>query len=122
MKFSACLYHNLLTLLRKISTINTLFMISGKLSEKKSITNPELKNVMKLFHQEKIIPSKVSVTKLSLLKLLISRLYHQWNFLLTNLKMLHRNLKLWVIKQKILKVTNFLTHFSIKNSSVLSSN
>lgn len=122
MKFSACLYHNLLTLLRKISTINTLFMISGKLSEKKSITNPELKNAMKLFHQEKIIPSRVSVTKLSLLKLLISRLYHQWNFLLTNLKMLHRNLKLWVIKQKILKVTNFLTHFSIKNSSVLSSN
>jgi hypothetical protein len=48
-------------------------MIDGKLSEIKSITNPELINAIKLLVLEKIISLKVSAIKL--LRLILDKLH-----------------------------------------------
>lgn len=63
----------LLILYLKTDIINILSMIDGKLSEIKSITNPELINAIKLLVLEKIISLKVSAIKL--LRLILDKLH-----------------------------------------------
>lgn len=78
----------LLILYLKTDIINILSMIDGKLSEIKSITNPELINAIKLLVLEKIISLKVSAIKL--LRLILDKLHlcHPQNQKMISSKML----------------------------------